>query len=87
MYVIIVYDIQVDRINQVRKTLRKHLFRVQNSVFEGSIDDATMKRLLAELKALIDESYDSIFIYSLKSSRSLKRTILGIELSPTSFTI
>ena len=37
MYVILVYDINVDRVDKVRKFLRQSLIWVQNSVFEGEL--------------------------------------------------
>ena len=36
MYIILVYDIQVERVAKVCKYLRQHLNWIQNSVFEGS---------------------------------------------------
>ena len=35
MYVLIIYDINVERINKVYKFLKTYLNWVQNSVFEG----------------------------------------------------
>ena len=40
MYVIIVYDINVDRVNKVKSFLRQHLFWIQNSVFEGDVTES-----------------------------------------------
>ena len=43
MYVICVYDVQEKRCAKVMKVLRKYLFHVQKSVFEG---EATPSRLI-----------------------------------------
>ena len=37
MYIIIAYDIQVDRIDEVRKYLKRYLNWIQNSLFEGEV--------------------------------------------------
>jgi len=37
MYVIIVYDVEVERVARVCQYLRRHLHWVQNSAFEGEI--------------------------------------------------
>ena len=34
MYVVIAYDVNVERVNKVKKFLRKYLNWVQNSLFE-----------------------------------------------------
>ncbi|MDK2781745.1 MAG: CRISPR-associated protein Cas2 [Archaeoglobi archaeon] len=36
LYVIIAYDVNVQRVNRVKKFLRMYLNWVQNSVFEGT---------------------------------------------------
>jgi hypothetical protein len=40
MFVIVVYDANEKRVNKFLKTLRKYLTWVQNSVFEGEIEEA-----------------------------------------------
>ena len=43
MYVIIVYDIKVERVNKVKSFLRQYLFWIQNSVFEGESSESEFK--------------------------------------------
>jgi CRISPR-associated protein Cas2 len=57
MYLILVYDIEVDRVNKVLKTCRKYLNWVQNSVFEGEITKGSLEKLKVELKESKDEPF------------------------------
>jgi len=67
MYVVIVYDVNVSRVNRVKKFLRQHLHWVQNSVFEGEVTLAEFERIKAGILDLIDEDEDSVIIYKLRS--------------------
>jgi len=80
MYVVIVYDVNVSRVNKVKKFLRQHLHWVQNSVFEGEVTKAEFERIKAGIKDLIDEDEDSVVIYKLRSEP--KREIFGVEKNP-----
>ena len=82
MYVIIVYDINVDRVNKVKAFLRQHLFWIQNSVFEGEVTESEFKLIYDGLLDIIDEDVDSVIIYRLRMSELLNREVLGIEKSP-----
>ena len=82
MYVIIVYDINVDRVNKVKSFLRQHLFWIQNSVFEGELTESEFEGLYKGLMEIIDEDVDSVIIYKLRMEELLTREVLGIEKSP-----
>lgn len=82
MYVVIVYDIKVERVNKIKSFLRMYLFWVQNSVFEGDLTEAEFKIIIEGLKNLIDEEEDSIIIYKMMMEKSFNRNILGIEKNP-----
>ena len=82
MYVIIVYDINVDRVNKVKSFLRQHLFWIQNSVFEGELTESEFKEIYKCLNEIIDDDVDSIIIYKLRNEEMLNREVLGIEKSP-----
>jgi len=82
MYVIIVYDINVDRVNKVKSFLRQHLFWIQNSVFEGEVTESEFKLIYDGLMEIIDKEVDSIIIYKLRMSELLHREVLGVEKSP-----
>lgn len=82
MYVIIVYDIGVDRVNKVKAFLRQYLFWIQNSVFEGDLSESEFEEISAGLKKIIDDEVDSIIIYKLRMQELLNREVLGIEKAP-----
>ena len=82
MYVIIVYDINVDRVNKVKAFLRQYLFWIQNSVFEGEVSESEFKLIYDGLMKIIDETVDSVIIYKLRMAELLNREVLGIEKAP-----
>jgi len=77
MYVIIVYDAGVKRLNKVRIFLKQYLNWVQNSVFEGELTKAEYLRIRLRLKDLIDEDEDCIFMYSVRDRKYLEIDELG----------
>lgn len=82
MYVIIVYDINVDRVNKVKAFLRQYLFWIQNSVFEGEVSESEFKLIYDGLMKIIDDNVDSVIIYKLRMAELLHREVLGIEKAP-----
>ncbi|WP_290596148.1 MULTISPECIES: CRISPR-associated endonuclease Cas2 [unclassified Archaeoglobus] len=81
MYVIIAYDVNVERVNKVKKFLRKHLNWIQNSLFEGELTQADLEEVKMGLREIINEDEDMIVIYRLRSRDAAKREVLGIEKS------
>jgi len=79
MFVIMVYDVEVKRVNKVLKIARKYLYWVQNSVLEGDISPAKLEKLKAELKHIINEKKDSIIFYIFRTTRYSNREIMGIQ--------
>jgi CRISPR-associated protein Cas2 len=45
MFVILVYDVGVDRVAKICQYLRRSLDGVQNSVFAGELTDTEFKRI------------------------------------------
>jgi CRISPR-associated protein Cas2 len=76
-YVIVVYDMGVERLDNVRKYLRQYLDWIQNSVFEGSVTKATLREIENGLKGLIDPELDSIIIFVLRDEKFLERRYIG----------
>jgi CRISPR-associated protein Cas2 len=76
VYYVIVYDISVERLDDVRTFLRQYLNWVQNSVFEGELTPAQYTQVKEELKTLIDET-DNVLIYETRSRKYLERESLG----------
>ncbi|MEM7818402.1 MAG: CRISPR-associated endonuclease Cas2 [Candidatus Aenigmatarchaeota archaeon] len=79
MYVIIVYDVSIKRVNKVCQFLKQYLNWIQNSVFEGELSESELKRVEVGLSRIIDESEDSIIIYQLPSEKVLKRIHIGAK--------
>jgi CRISPR-associated protein Cas2 len=84
MYVILVYDIEEDRVAKVLKTCRKYLNWIQNSVFEGEITKAQMAALKADLKEIINKDKDSVIFYKMRTTKYLNKEIMGKEKSEIS---
>ncbi|WP_297436914.1 CRISPR-associated endonuclease Cas2 [Thermococcus sp.] len=85
MYVVIVYDVGVKRVNNVKKFLRQHLHWIQNSVFEGEVTGAEFERIKGGLMDIIDEDEDSVVVYRLRSMP--EREVLGTEKNPLEYVL
>ncbi|HAF69780.1 MAG: CRISPR-associated endoribonuclease Cas2 [Acetothermia bacterium 64_32] len=81
MYVIMAYDVNVERVAKVLKVGRRYLTWVQNSVLEGELTFSQYERLKTEVKKVIEEEEDSVLFYLLRSERSLEREQLGMAKS------
>lgn len=82
MYLIIVYDIKVDRVNKVKSFLRQYLYWIQNSVFEGEVSKSEFKIIKDGLKEIIEEDEDSIILFNFKMEKMMNRDVMGIEKAP-----
>jgi len=78
-YLIVVYDVNVARVDNVRHFLKRYLDWVQNSVLEGEVTKAQAREINSGLKELIKPREDSVLLYQLTTDRYLKRTLLGVE--------
>ena len=79
MFLILVYDVSEKRVNKVLKICRKYLHWVQNSVLEGEISEANLKKLKIELSRIIDKDEDSVIFYILRNTKYSEREILGLR--------
>lgn len=79
MFVILVYDFGEKRVGHALKKCRKYLTWAQNSVFEGDISAANLKKIKCELSDIMVKGEDSIIIYSFKSTRYSNREVLGVS--------
>jgi len=77
MYVIIVYDIEEDRVDRVNKILKRFLNWRQNSVFEGELTNSQLEELNQEIALVIDPSEDSVLIYKLANKNDFETIVLG----------
>lgn len=78
MLILLTYDVStVDaagrrRLRMVAKHCVKHGQRVQNSVFELSLNQADFVKFTSEMKALIDKEQDSLRFYNLGNQYRMK---------------
>jgi len=82
MYVILVYDIEMDEggakaLRRIFKTCKKYLTHVQKSVFEGEITPALLKKLQVELSPNIRENKDSVLVFKSREERWLQKEFWG----------
>ena len=89
MYVILIYDIEVDGYGakvarNIFKICKKYLSHVQKSVFEGNITPALLMQLKLELKKHIREKQDSVIIFKSREERWLQKEFWGIVDDKTS---
>jgi CRISPR-associated protein Cas2 len=84
MYVILVYDIQVDRIDPVRIYLKKFLNWTQNSVFEGDLTLSEIEEIKSNLANLIDQEKDSLIIYEVRDKALINIQLIGKTKSESS---
>lgn len=74
MMVLVTYDVSTAdgagarRLRRVARVCQNYGQRVQNSVFECSVDPAQFTRLRAALRDEIDPQYDSLRFYQLGSN-------------------
>ena len=78
MFVIIVYDMNVERVAKICQYLRRYLDWVQNSVFEGELTDSQFKRIKYDLKEMVHEDVDSVRIYSFRTKEQVKVETMGV---------
>ena len=82
MYVIIVYDVDEKRVGKMLKLCRQYLCWIQNSVLEGELSEAKLRELQMKMKAIIDESEDSVIVFTNKMGYNMNKQILGKECLP-----
>ena len=88
MLVLITYDVNTEtpegrrRLRQVAKKCVSYGVRVQNSVFECTIDNSYYHKLKAELTSIIDQESDSLRFYVLGNNYQHKVVHIGIKESP-----
>lgn len=79
MYVILVYDIGVERVGKMLKLCRRYLNWIQNSVFEGELSEVQLKELLHKAKEIMELDHDSIIVFKSRQERWLQKEVIGKE--------
>ncbi len=81
MFVILVYDAGVKRVQKFHKICRKYLNWVQLSVFEGELSLAQLERLKSELREIMNTEEDSLIIYTFRTRYYFQREVIGVKKS------
>ena len=89
MYIILVYDITFDDggqkvLRNIFKICKKYLSHIQNSVFEGEMSGAQLKKLELELGKWIRKDIDSLIVFKSRDERWLKKEFWGKDDDVTS---
>ena len=82
MYVIIVYDVGEKRVGKMLKLCRQYLSWIQNSVLEGELSEAKLRELQMKMKAIIDESEDSVIVFTNKMGYNMNKLLEKKECLP-----
>lgn len=83
MYVIVVYDIEVERIDAVRHILKQYLTWIQNSAFEGEITQGLLDELRLKIFTVIEKEKDSVIVYTINNPSWLNKQTWGREKNDT----
>lgn len=78
-YCIVTYDVGEERVNRVRKILKRYFTWVQNSVFEGEIREGKLVKCLREIQKVISEDVDSVYVYCFEFQHSCTKRVIGCE--------
>ncbi|MDO4787605.1 MAG: CRISPR-associated endonuclease Cas2 [Johnsonella sp.] len=89
MYMILVYDIMLDKAGarvsrNVFKICKKYLTHIQKSVFEGEITELNYLKLESELREYIRKDRDSVITFKSRSERWMEKEFWGIKDEKTS---
>ena len=79
MYLVLVYDVGIGRVIKVCHFLRQYLNWVQNSVFEGELTEAELKKVEIGLRKRINPHEDSVTLYLIRTKKVLEKRQLGVE--------
>jgi CRISPR-associated protein Cas2 len=79
LWIILAYDINEKRVNNIRKICAQYLIRIQNSLFIGEIGWANLRILTAKLKERINPDEDSVQFFIFRDEKLVKRNKLGIS--------
>lgn len=83
MFVLLTYDVNIisqngaKRLRKVAKICESYGVRVQNSVFELSVDSAQLTMIKGKLSKIIDKENDSIRLYMMGKKGAEKIELIG----------
>jgi CRISPR-associated protein Cas2 len=83
VYVIVVYDVGIERLDSVRHILKQYLTWIQNSAFEGEITLGRLEEMCSIISQKINKEKDSIVVYSVNNPTWLSKQTWGREKGTT----
>lgn len=84
MFIILSYDVNEKRVKKVGKTVKKYLWQIHRSVYNGHLTEKKLKCMKTELKRLIVPSEDSVYIYTTATAELFHIEQIG-EIKETDF--
>lgn len=79
MYIICTYDVNEKTCSKVMKILRKYLFHIQKSVFEGTLTPKKFDQLQSEIKTVVSEEDSILFFISYNDKQIYKKSINDVN--------
>lgn len=79
MYIICTYDVNEKSCNKVMKILRKYLFHIQKSVFEGTLTPKKFNDLQNEIRKTVSEGDSILFFISYNEKQIYKKSVNEIN--------
>ncbi|MBV6479127.1 MAG: CRISPR-associated endoribonuclease Cas2 [Ignavibacteria bacterium] len=80
MYYIAVYDIaSPGRLRRALKIFRKYMHWIQNSAFEGELNEGQYSKLKEEIGKIIKKKEDSLIFFRAENKKYINKTLIGIE--------
>lgn len=80
MYIILVYDINTEHksnvANRVFKICKKYLVHIQNSVFEGELNESQFLNLKTEIKKYLRNDLDSCIVFYSRNEKWLNKEFI-----------
>lgn len=83
------YDINTEtkegqrRLNKTFKICKQYLCHIQKSVFEGELTKAQLEELKIKLNDILENSLDSVIIFSSRDVKWMDKEMLGLQIDKT----
>lgn len=76
MNIICVYDLSGTKVTKAMNILRKYLFHIQNSLFQGTLTESKFQKLQKELSALdLNKDEQILFLFTYRDSDIYQKSI------------
>jgi CRISPR-associated protein Cas2 len=79
LFCLLFYDVNAHRVQKIHRYLKKKMFWVQNSAFEGELSPFQYGLLQRELGAFLVPEEDTLLFVRTEVSHALTRTLVGVD--------